>query len=81
MNVKASPSGITFAVQRVEVATDPLPTVKTRLALKELLGFEVESCCDYTSDCIDKVEFHPLLAAAHFSYCQHRPIVFSPDMI
>jgi hypothetical protein len=46
-----------------------------------LVGRTVEACCDYTADCIQNVTFHPLLAAAHFAFSKHRPIVLSPDMI
>ena len=81
MNVQTHRSGITFAVHEVERATDPLPTLKTHLALKTLLGAGVESCCDLTADCVRRVEFHPLLAAAHLAFNQHRPLVLSPDMI
>jgi hypothetical protein len=81
MKVRTHPSGITFAVQGVERATGPLPTRKTQMALKGLLGSGVEACCDYTADCVDRVEFHPLLAAAHFAFSGHRPLVLSPDTI
>src|SRR5262245_22819861 len=40
-----------------------------------------EACCDYTSDCLQNVTFHPLLAAAHFAFSQHRLLVLSPDML
>src|SRR5207244_11395308 len=60
--------------QQVEPATKPLPTCKTHEALNRLLDRKIEACCDYTSDCIQKVTFHPLLAAAHFAFSQHRPL-------
>jgi hypothetical protein len=47
----------------VEPATEPLPTRKTHEALNRLLGGKFEACSDYTSDCIQKMTFHPLLAA------------------
>src|ERR1019366_4914651 len=81
MTTRTSTPGITFAVQQVERTTEPLPTCKTHEALNRLLACKVEGCCDYTSDCIQKVSFHPLLAAAHFAFSQHRPLVLSPDMI
>jgi hypothetical protein len=81
MNTRTGTPGITFAVQQVKPATKPLPTCKTHEALNRLLDRQVEACCDYTSDCIQKVTFHPLLAAAHFAFSQHRPLVLSPDMI
>src|SRR5437588_13098280 len=81
MPTGTSTPGITFVVKPVEQATRPLPTCKTHEALDRLLGRKVEACCDYTSDCIQEVTFHPLLAAAHFAFSQHRPLVLSPDMI
>jgi hypothetical protein len=85
MNARTTHSGITFAVQPVERTTKPLPTCKTHEALNYLLDRrllrQIEACCDYTSDCVQKVSFHPLLAAAHFAFSQHRPLVLSPDII
>src|SRR5262249_38114724 len=81
MNTWTRTTGITFAVQEVERATTPLPTGKTQQALHRLLDRQVEACCDYTSDCIQEVTFHPLLAAAHIAFSQHCPLILSPDMI
>jgi hypothetical protein len=65
----------------VEPATQPLATVKTHEALAQLLGGAVEACSNYTADCITGVCFHPLIAAAHQAFSDHRPLVLSPDMI
>jgi hypothetical protein len=81
MSTRTRTPGITFTVQQVERATKPLPTCKTHEALNHLLDRKIEGCCDYTADCIQKVTFHPLLAAAHFAFSQHRPLVLSPDLI
>jgi len=81
MKTRTRTPGITFAVHQVQRATKPLPTCKTHEALNRLLNRQIESCCDYTADCIQDVTFHPLLAAAHFAFSQHRPLVLSPDMI
>jgi hypothetical protein len=81
MTTRTRTAGITFAVQKVERVTTPLPTCKTHEALNRLLDRPIEACCDYTSDCIQQVRFHPLLAAAHVAFSQHRPLVLSPDMI
>ena len=81
MKTRTSPSAITFAVHEVERTTQPLPTRKTQLALKSLINSQVEACSDYTADCVHRVGFYPLLAADHFSFSQHRPLVLSPDMI
>jgi hypothetical protein len=81
MATRTGTPGITFAVHEVRRATRPLPSCKTHEALKHLLGRPVESCCDYTADCVREVTFHPLLAAAHRAFSQHRPLVLSPDMV
>jgi hypothetical protein len=81
MSTRTRTPGTTFAVQQVERATKPLPTCKTHEALNRLLDRPIEACCDHTADCVQKVKFHPLLAAAHFAFSQHRPLVLSPDMI
>src|SRR5262245_22048311 len=73
--------GVTFAVHPVEPATKPLPACKTHKALKGLLEGPVESCCDYTADCVAGVHLHPLFAAAHLAFSQHRPLTLSPDMV
>lgn len=73
--------GVTFAVHPVKRATAPLPTCKTHEALDRLLGHKVEACSDYRADCVREVTFHALLAAAHFAFSQHRPLVLSPDMV
>jgi hypothetical protein len=81
MRTRTGTRGVTFAVHDVERATKPLPTCETHEALARLLGGRVEACCDYTADCVQNVTLHPLLAAAHLAFSQHRPLVLSPDMI
>src|SRR4051812_10908577 len=81
MQTQSKSQQTTFAVHEVTPATQSLPTCKTHEGLHRLLGSKVEACCDYTADCIQEITFHPLLAAAHFAFSQHRPLVLSPDMI
>src|SRR2546421_2373587 len=84
MSTQTRTPGITFAVQPVKRATKPLPTCKTHEALNGLLNGKVEAASDYTADCIQQVAFHtfpPLLAAAHYAFSRHHPLVLSPDMI
>lgn len=78
-------------------ATKPLETQKTHEAINEavhkvyksyrtneikVVGRKIEACCDY-SDKVVKSDcgFHPLMAAAHLAYIDHRPLVLSPDII
>jgi hypothetical protein len=81
MKTQPTAPGITFAVHPVPPETQPLPTCKTHEALRLLVESPVEACCDYTADCIQGVTYHPLLAAVHLAFSQHRPLVLSPDMI
>lgn len=74
-------TGITFAVEPVERATQPLSTCTTHAALCRILGTPVEACSDYAADCIEDADFHPLLGGAHLAFSQHRPLALSPDMI
>ncbi len=83
MQTKTGEPGITFAVEKVERAKDRLATSKTERALALLLGDDrkIEACSGFNQNCINGVAFHPLIAAAHFAFSQHRPLCLSPDMI
>jgi hypothetical protein len=74
-------SGVSFAVHDVTPASQPLPTCKTHEALRQLTQGAVESCCDYTAECVADVNAHPLMAAVHLAFSGHRPLALSPDMI
>ena len=76
-----TPEGITFDVSDVILAKTPLPTVKTQNAVATLLGGKVEVACDYTDECVEGIDFNPLIAAAKIAHDQHRPLVLSPDII
>jgi hypothetical protein len=73
--------GIRFPVSDVKPASHALVTTKSLVALKKLLPqTQIESCCDYNSDVVP-VDYHPLFAATHLAFNDHRPLVLSPDMI
>jgi hypothetical protein len=73
-------SKICFPVSPVAKATNPLTTRNAREALATHLGGPVESCSDFSGDVVP-VEFHPLFAAVHLAFNDHRPLILSPDMI
>jgi hypothetical protein len=73
--------GVTFAVDEVAPATEPLPEVRSHQALKRTLDGEVESCCDYHGTVIKGVHYQPLLAAVYAAFSQHRPLVLTPDAV
>jgi hypothetical protein len=89
-------SSVTFTVDDVEPATTPLATCKTREAVEHLLNTSeskflpdrpiatqsrVEACWNFMLDCVAEIRHHPLIAAAHHAYAEHRPLVLSPDVI
>jgi hypothetical protein len=41
----------------------------------------VEACWSYSLDCVAHLGHHPLIAAAHLAFSQHRPLVLVPDVI
>jgi hypothetical protein len=82
MPMITSGRGFTFAVHDVEpVTAPPKRTVKTPEAVSALVGGRPEAVCDLTADCLAGVGGHPLLAAVHRAWCDHRPLALSPDML
>jgi hypothetical protein len=74
-------AGVTFAVDDVTPALEPLPECRMHEAVKRMLGGDIESCSDYHGRVIQKVYYQPLLAAVHTAFSQHRPLVFTPDSV
>jgi hypothetical protein len=72
--------GITFPVDDVTPAAEPLPEWPTHEAAKELLG-PIESCFDYHGKVIKGVRYQPLLAAVFTAFSQHRPLTLTPDAV
>jgi hypothetical protein len=81
MPLTSPPNVFTFAVADVELATSPLPSIRTDEAAATLLAARVEACSDYLNDCVGGISTHPLITAARLAHDQHRPLVLSPDMI
>jgi Domain of unknown function (DUF4419) len=88
---------VTFAVDDVDPASSPLATCKPLEAVQNLIDTQryavdessqgypsrgrIEACWSYGQDCVAKVSYHPLIAAAHLAFSEHRPLVLSPDVI
>lgn len=72
---------ITFAVDDVTPATTALPLEKGHQAFRRRANSDLESCCDYHSDVVANIDFHPLIAAVDRAFSEHRPLVVSPDVI
>jgi hypothetical protein len=81
MQQTAHQLGITFTVDEVTPATEPLPECRTHEAVKCVIGSEIESCCDYHDTVIKDVRYQPLLAAVYLAFSQHRPLVLTPDAV
>jgi hypothetical protein len=73
--------GVTFAVDDVAPATEPLPVCRTHEAVRDTLSGAIESCCDYHGTVVQGVRYQPLLAAVYTAFSQHRPLVLTPDAV
>ena len=73
----AATLGITFAVDDVTPATELLAERPTHAAVRDALDGRLESCCDYHGTVVDGLHGHPLLAAVHTAFAQHRPLVYT----
>ncbi len=79
----------TFLVSDVEPATTPLLEVPYKEALEALLRTaattrrprSMETCARYHGQLISGVPFHPVVAAAHRAFMDHRTLCLSPDII
>ncbi len=81
MQQTAYQPGITFAVDEVTPATEPLRECRTHEAVKHALGGEIESCCDYHGTVIKGIDYQSLLAAVYTAFNEHRPLVLTPDAV
>lgn len=67
----------TFAVDAVEEARTPLDTVP----LGTLVGKTHWMAPGADTPVVDPQGIHPLLAAVHQAFAEHRPLVLSPDVV
>ncbi len=72
---------VTFEVDQVPPATkpapeEPLPTVFGRVAGRTLV-----SCTDIDVSLLTQTAVHPLAAAVHYAFSEHRPLILSPDVV
>src|SRR5262245_15945299 len=79
--VLTAPGRVTFAVSDVTPATTPLPEAPYHQAVANFLAGPVEACTHYHGRLVAHVRSHPLLAALHAAFCQHRPVCLSPDIL
>ncbi len=60
-------------------AKDPLTETSPKQAIEALVRSNVEACSEYSGTVVAS-EYHPFVAAVHAAFCDHRPLVLSPDM-
>lgn len=74
-----SSSGITFAVDAVEPATELL----TEWSMREAMSFDASPlvACHNADRQVVRTSTHPLLQAVHHAFSEHRPLVLSPDAV
>jgi Domain of unknown function (DUF4419) len=81
-----------FDVSDVEKAESPLLEVPYYKAVELLLAEPIkkrgrqdkptiEACSEYSGRLVASIRFHPLIAAIHQAFEDHRPLSLSPDMI
>jgi hypothetical protein len=78
-----------FLVSDVPLPTTPLEEVPYKEAVEALLNAAaptrrtrpLEACSRYHGHLIAGVPFHPVVAAAHRAFMDHRPLCLSPDII
>ena len=47
----------------------------------EMPASGIEACSRYHGSLVAAVNYHPVMAAAHLAFQDHRPLVFSPDIV
>ena len=80
MTVTTTPS-ITFAVGNVQPAKKPLPECQQDVIWQEVLDTTPIYCFKPKQNLVEVTGCHPLIAATHLTFSQHRPLVLSPDVI
>jgi Domain of unknown function (DUF4419) len=84
-------SPIIFDVSDVKTADRPLLEIPYHQAVESLLTTDrsrsnvnqptIEACSQSDDNLVASVRFHPLLAAIHLAFDEHRPLSLSPDMM
>ena len=74
------------AVSNVQRATEPLHETSTKEAIEYLAHCKVEACSEYRGDIVTchhhpwGSAIHPFVASVNAAFCDHRPLILSPDM-
>jgi hypothetical protein len=86
--ITALPGRIQFKVDEVTPASEPLPVSSLRTVLERVLGGRLLAS-NYGEDIelVDRplklvgpsTQLHPLVAAIHYAFSDHRPLILGPD--
>jgi hypothetical protein len=77
MPLRGNAPMMTFEVDEVEEATTPPPTKRLDALVESALWFAPGA----ETRVLDPGGAHPLLAAVHQAFAEHRPLVLSPDIV
>ncbi len=94
MNIRKNEQYITFPVDDVEPAREPLPECKIYdymagtidsvdhgpYSYPEEEAAPLEACYSYTDNVV-RAPGHPLVGAVHLAFSEHRPLILTPDAI
>lgn len=72
-------TAIVQPVSDVPRPREPLRETPVTKAIEGLAHCSVESCSDFHGTVLASV-FHPVVAAVHCAFSDHRPLILSPDM-
>jgi hypothetical protein len=81
--VKAQEEYVKIDINKnILLANNPIKQLPFKKVIEERIGIEVESY-DFTkkSDSMIYTNLHPFIAALHYAFADHRPVIISPDMI
>jgi len=76
-----APGRVTFPVSNVVTTTTPLEEVPAFEAIRTFLDRPIESCSQYSGKLVAGGPSHPLIAALHLAFADHRPVCLSPDIV
>ena len=71
----------TFEVDRVKRAVEPAPAGPMPEVFGSVAGRPLITCTDVDRSLLTQTSVHPLAAAVHCAFSQHRPLILSPDVV
>jgi hypothetical protein len=78
--IEKTETSITFRVDDVDLARDPLPTQRPRDAIRARTGVTIEAASDIVRPFVP-AQGHGLVSTVQAAFLTHRPLVLGPDAI